>query len=490
MRRIPWIGMILVLSAITLLFRFTLPIESPLLLKTGFSRNASQTVTTCNPPALEDKIETQRTPAGDTRITRVIAHIHGFTVLENVYLRNGTLFVVHNDSASLGTASQASGYPSRKSMLSKNVKLRNGTNFYPTDEEMSFVSSSDANARLGSFVQRIEGVTVLVYDSTQFLGHLYHWWGEIILGAWRIYSTIDQRQVTHPSIPHLWSDTQPMRFILPFSKNGEWRDNPGLDGPLIRAAFPSASLEESGYWADLRALGTTVVFDRLVLVNRHSAHSHPNGSLWFKMLAGAATVNVKKGFWEPMRRSLIKGVLGYVPPVGSRGAVLGHDEDEAKPLVTYVSRQGGAKFRKLANEYHESLVTSLKALESEGVIKFHEAHFERNTIREQVELAAKTTIMIGVHGNGLTHQLWMPSSPWSTVMEILRPTAYLFDYEMLARNVGHRHYAVWNDTLVTYPEGTYYGPGINYAEDFHGKDLPVWGPAVAQAIRERLAEQH
>jgi hypothetical protein len=54
--------------------------------------------------------------------------------------------------------------------------------------------------------------------------------------------------------------------------NGGWRDHAGVNGPLMRAAFPSASLEEANHWADLKALGSTMVFDRLMIVNRQAAH--------------------------------------------------------------------------------------------------------------------------------------------------------------------------------------------------------------------------
>lgn len=40
----------------------------------------------------------------------------------------------------------------------------------------------------------------------------------------------------------------------------------------MRAAFPRASIEESDYWQDLIKLNTTVVFERVMLVNRHAAH--------------------------------------------------------------------------------------------------------------------------------------------------------------------------------------------------------------------------
>ena len=74
----------------------------------------------------------------------------------------------------------------------------------------------------------------------------------------------------------------------------------------------------------------------------------------------------------------------------------------------------------------------------------------------------------------LQHQLWMPPSPRSTVIEMtypqstccpnslchpvaeLEPTAYVHDYAILSRNMGHKHYAIWNDSTVTFPEGKWY----------------------------------
>lgn len=80
---------------------------------------------------------------------------------------------------------------------------------------------------------------------------------------------------------------------------------------------------------------------------------------------------------------------------------------------------------------------------------------------------------------------------------------------MLSRNMGHKHYAVWNDTTLTFPEGEWYkvgfsfpfstsscpfpehnptNQGINHGErkDFHGPNIPVFGDTVAHVIRERL----
>lgn len=63
-----------------------------------------------------------------------------------------------------------------------------------------------------------------------------------------------------------------------------------------------------------------------------------------------------------------------------------------------------------------------------------------------------------------------------------------------------KHYAVWNDTLLTYPPGSYhevricfYSYCINlelsqhvvFGDDFHGSSIPVDGQSVAQVVRER-----
>ncbi|EDR06832.1 uncharacterized protein LACBIDRAFT_299736 [Laccaria bicolor S238N-H82] len=113
---------------------------------------------------------------------------------------------------------------------------------------------------------------------------------------------------------------------------------------------------------------------------------------------------------------------------------------------------------------------------------------ERMSLQDQIALPAKSTIIVGVHGNGLTHQLWMPPSDRSTVIENFDPPSYALDYEMLARNMGHKHYAVQNNSLLTFSKGETH-EGVHHTEGFHGNEIPVHGPAVAQAIRQRLTER-
>ncbi|KAJ7041560.1 hypothetical protein C8F04DRAFT_1079244 [Mycena alexandri] len=389
------------------------------------------------------------------------AHVHGFTVLDNIYLRNGTFYVVTMDRST---------FPPRNRMLSRPIKL-GSKDMEPTDEHLQFISPEEVTDFLGTSITHIEGFSVIVYDPAEFMKHFYHWFGEIILGFWRVYSHILLDPHRAPTALPL-----PRRFILPFIHNEEWRDKAGVDGPLMRAAFPAAAIEESGYWKDLAKLGTTVVFERIILVNRDRAHKHPFGGVWYKMIAGAMNVSAPPDFWAPVRTSLWRNTLGAVP--------VAENTIHRPPLVTYISRQGGG--RRLVAEDHDALVAALRALEADGVCEFQLAAMERIPMREQIELVSRSTILVGVHGNGLTHQLWMPPSPLSATIEILVPKGYAFDYEMLARNMGHRHYAVWNDTFLTYGSGTYH-KGVSYPDGFHGI-IPVHGPTVAGIVRDRLSQ--
>jgi hypothetical protein len=54
---------------------------------------------------------------------------------------------------------------------------------------------------------------------------------------------------------------------------------------------------------------------------------------------------------------------------------------------------------------------------------------EKMTKEEQLNLAARTTILLGVHGNGLTHLLWMPPTPTSAVIEMFFVGGFARDCE-------------------------------------------------------------
>ncbi|KAF7289787.1 hypothetical protein MIND_01352900 [Mycena indigotica] len=371
------------------------------------------------------------------------AHVHGFTVIDNLYLRQGTFYILAPNASQV--------FPPRRELISRPVESRAGVDSDPTDQELQFLEpeSHAAESILGSQrAMRVSGVSVVVYDPSQFMHHFYHWFGEIILGFWRVYTHTlldsDVAQVDFGRLPPV------ERFLLPFiSSDSEWRDRAGVDGPLMRAAFPNSLIETAAYWNDLKKLDTTVIFERTIIITRSAAHKHPFGGVWYKMIAGTMNVTAPEDFWRPIRENVWESMWG------TRMAGV----DGKRPVVTYISRQGGG--RRLNGTDHEALVAALHELESSGHCDVQVVQMEKMILKDQVDVMRNSTANpcrgTWQWTNGMfIHQLWMQPSPRSTVIEIFAPEAYVFDYEMLARNMGHKHYAVWNDTYLTFEKGTYH----------------------------------
>jgi len=58
---------------------------------------------------------------------------------------------------------------------------------------------------------------------------------------------------------------------------------------------------------------------------------------------------------------------------------------------------------------------------------------------DQVQVSHSTDILVGVHGAGLTHGMFLP--PNSAIVEILPPTLMHKGFENMARFLGHRHFS-------------------------------------------------
>lgn len=94
----------------------------------------------------------------------------------------------------------------------------------------------------------------------------------------------------------------------------------------------------------------------------------------------------------------------------------------------------------------------------------------------------------------------MSPTPVSTVIEMFFPGGFAHDYEWTARALGHKHFAVWNDTYVWIcyfaPQEINYRsryhthpnlPYVDYPEGFQGTQIPVYAPTVVRIIEERVA---
>lgn len=132
------------------------------------------------------------------------------------------------------------------------------------------------------------------------------------------------------------------------------------------------------------------------------------------------------------------------------------------------------------------MVAELRKLEVELGIEVVVVSAENLSRWEQIRLVGRSTILIGVHGNGLTAELWMSLGIRSTVIEIFYPQGWAHDYEYTARAMGAggglKHYGIWNDQVLTAPGF----PPPSYPEGFQGNEIPVDGKTVANLVRNRI----
>jgi hypothetical protein len=102
--------------------------------------------------------------------------------------------------------------------------------------------------------------------------------------------------------------------------------------------------------------------------------------------------------------------------------------------LVYIGREQ-ARRRRLAND-----AELLRALEAQG---FASVHAEAIAFSEQVALASRTRILVGVHGAGLTNMLFMPEG--AHVIEIANPRYPSPAFYALAAALGLRYWLVWGN---------------------------------------------
>jgi len=109
-------------------------------------------------------------------------------------------------------------------------------------------------------------------------------------------------------------------------------------------------------------------------------------------------VSAPEDYWAPIRKALAENLLGYIPEFDPNGAVTGptsiHGLVTTKPVVTYISRQGGG--RRLTDKDHEGLVEALRGLEKEGLCEVHIPVMERMSLQDQIALPAKSTVSLSL----------------------------------------------------------------------------------------------
>ncbi|KZP34298.1 hypothetical protein FIBSPDRAFT_719926 [Athelia psychrophila] len=471
--------------------------------------------------------------------TTVVSHAPGWTLFKDVYMAGGTLFVV--------SSAPKSTFPEARYMISNPLEALNTPENIaarePSDSNICWLSPETAKSWWGGNVKfgernrvwSVEGGTLLNNDPPQFLDHYYHFIGEFIMGVqafWTSAFTPEHTYLDPTALPP--SKGQPSesiskiaspssnhsippitRLIFPNVGPHEWRDRPGFNAYFLRAAFPSVDVEVAYDWND-RVDATTEPNDKAYTRAWHFPHLllHDRSAAFRGDWCGSKSQRIAAEVIEKARAEgrLVKSWWARVRQSVAAFAGADSENDVMEPetertrgtametrmprkiVVTYISRQDAR--RHLLDADHAALVTALreyvKARNSEwtadrtGTKREWElvvAKGESMTKDEQVRLFGRTSILLGVHGNGLTHCVLMPPSAVSTVIEMFYPGGYAHDYEWTSKALGHRYFGTWNDTSFTDANLPTY---VSYPEGFQGTEISITPSVITGIIDSRL----
>ena len=229
------------------------------------------------------------------------------------------------------------------------------------------------------------------------ISHLFHFIELLFVGLIKIEQNgWTPHNITKVNIPH-WPHVSWKGKVHP---HNEW---------ILNRVFPSAHVVHTPYEPG----PTTVVVDRA---------DCPKGEvnkMWIKYMR----------YFDEWKWARLINPIPRDPA-----------QSENKVVVTYVDRQNDPKGRCLPTSVHDNLV---KHFTTQPGIKFLHLKMENFKFQEQVNFMQKTDLLIGVHGNGLTHAAFMP--PHSSVCEIFpEGMKFQWDYYTLAKMMGHEYMCIFN----------------------------------------------
>ncbi|KZT61478.1 hypothetical protein CALCODRAFT_447436 [Calocera cornea HHB12733] len=383
--------------------------------------------------------------------TEILMHASGNTVFSNLYVYRGVIYIVTDNAISL---------PELKHITSNGAALNTDyTN--PSEKDIRVVSLRDAETLFGGPAASWEGTSWIITEHPEFIAHYYHYTAEILLSLQRTTSALNG---TLPTLA---------RLLFPHSTPAAFRDSPGMNAYVSLAAFPHSQLLFSDTWRDLNATKRAYKLERAVLFDRAAAMRGPeHGRTWKPISEAMSLPTLVEDWWGEVRERVVGFAGGEVARPGS---------SQRKKVVTYVSRQRG-KRRTLRAQDHKALVRALREASTEMGFELNVVQLEGMSKAEQIQLAARTTVLMGVHGNGLTSLVWMRPSPHSAIFEFFMPGGWFRDYEITARSLGMMYRGFWNDTSFSYPGFQ----GRDVAE-LHSTQIPVHAPYVVSQLKQALS---
>lgn len=271
--------------------------------------------------------------------------------------------------------------------------------------------SLEINTDFSEKTALLKGTTLFLFETTNTSSYLTHFFHllEHVVGIWSFYGVDNYNDV---------------RLIV-MTADYNWAGPNFINKHLLKALFPKAEVKtwEAFIWENR---GKYLRMERAVTSDRAiSANSRACAKI-NKMLGAAL-------------HCLSSSALNQLAlQVNSYANTPMRNSDRV--AVTYLTRHMP---RALEPELEHQFVSALQALPG---VQLRVVNFAGISFKEQINIIGNTDVLISVHGNGLSHLLFLPQS--STVVEILPDDAYTVDYRLFADARGMDYLGINNHGVI------------------------------------------
>lgn len=250
-----------------------------------------------------------------------------------------------------------------------------------------------------SRVVTLPGATLILCDvNCSYLSHFFHL-SEHLVGIWNYFG---------------FSHSDDVNTII-LAGDGHWKDD-DWKGPnqinehLLKALFPNAKVLTYPEIVKMGDHHQVVYMERAFVSDRARTRDSVQCAKMNKLL-GAALPSLS----NLALNSYAKKVQDYA---GARR------EKREGIRVTYTKRHLPRSFSK---KVETKLLEAIAAIPG---VTVDTVEFANLSFKEQIQVIANTDILLGVHGNGLTHILFLPED--AAVIEVFPPNANALDYRLFA----------------------------------------------------------
>jgi len=233
--------------------------------------------------------------------------------------------------------------------------------------------------------------------------HYFHFLEEFILG-WAAHKGLETKRMT----------------TLIFPDIDHWEGVNQLNKQILEALIPNIVVLNK---SQLKTLSNhhLLQFENAILVDRHACHNLEAVCTYNKMAIGHAEL-IKSDYLKEMRDTILGQLKTYENP-------------NRKQTITYIKRKNR---RYLEKDFEKMFLLTLQKQFPNH--KIQPVWFEKHSFAQQLQIIRNTDILIGAHGNGLTHSYFLPDN--ALVLEIFPEGAFAMDYQMISELSGHEYYAI------------------------------------------------